>query len=42
MTKAVYGTAKLDLNKGGTHYTAAITLTEKMVKAIEKDRDILK
>jgi hypothetical protein len=42
MTKAVHGTAKLDLNEGGTHYTAAITLTEKMAKAIEKDRNILK
>ena len=42
MTKAVHGTAKLDLNEGGTRYTAAITLTEKTAKAIEKDRNILK
>ena len=42
MTKAVHGTAKLDLNEDGTRYTAAITLTEKIAKAIEKDRNILK
>ena len=42
MTKAVHSTAKLDLNEGGTCYIAAITLTEKMAKAIEKDRNILK
>ncbi|CAB4374279.1 unnamed protein product [Rhizophagus irregularis] len=41
-TKAVHGTAKLDLSEGGTRYTAVITLTEKTARAIEKDKNILK
>ena len=41
LTKAVHGTAELDLSKGGTRYTAAITLTEKTARAIEKDSNIL-
>ena len=32
LTKAVHGTAKLNLSKGGTRYTAAITLTEKTAR----------
>lgn len=40
LTKAVHGTAQLDLSEGGTRYTAAITLTEKTAKAIEKDSNI--
>ena len=40
LTKAVHGTAKLDLSEGGTRYTAAITLTEKTARAIEKDKNI--
>ena len=37
LTKAVHGTAKLNLSEGGTRYTAAITLTEKTARAIEND-----
>ncbi|CAB4460003.1 unnamed protein product [Rhizophagus irregularis] len=36
LTQAVHGTSKLDLNDGGTRYTAAITLSERTAKAIEK------
>lgn len=36
LTKAVHGTAILDLSKGGIRYTTAITLTEKTAKAIER------
>jgi len=39
-TKAVHGTAKLDLSEGGTRYTAVITLTEKTAKAIEKENNV--
>jgi hypothetical protein len=35
-TKAIHGTATLDLSKGGVRYTAAITLTEKTARAIER------
>jgi hypothetical protein len=35
-TKAIHGTAKLNLEKGGTRYTAAVTLTEKTARAIER------
>ena len=38
LTKAVHDTAKLDISEGGTRYTAVITLTEKMAKAIEKNK----
>ena len=41
LTKAVHGTAKLDLSEGGIRYTAAITLTEKTAKAIEKQSGII-
>jgi uncharacterized protein YlbG (UPF0298 family) len=40
LTKAVHGTAKLDLSEGGTRYTAVITLTEKTAKAIEGQKNI--
>jgi hypothetical protein len=40
LTKAVHGTAKLDLSKGGTRYTAVITLTERVARAIEKNCNI--
>ena len=36
LTKAVHGTAILDLSKGGIRYTTAITLTEKTARAIER------
>jgi hypothetical protein len=36
LSKAVHGTAILDLSKGGIRYTTAITLTEKIARAIEK------
>lgn len=38
LTQAVHGTANLDLSKGGSRYTAALTLTEKTARAIEKTR----
>ncbi|CAB5359784.1 unnamed protein product [Rhizophagus irregularis] len=38
LTQAVHGTSKLDLNDGGTRYTAAITLSERTAKAIEKNK----
>jgi hypothetical protein len=41
LTKAVHGMAKLDLSEGGIRYTAAITLTEKTAKAIEKQSGIM-
>lgn len=37
LTKAVHGTSKLDLSEGGIRYTAAITLSEKTAKAIERN-----
>ena len=37
LTKAVHGTSKLDLSDDGTRYTAVITLSEKMAKAIERN-----
>ena len=40
ITNAVHGTAKLDLSEGGTRYTAAITLTEKTARAIERQKNI--
>lgn len=39
LTQAVHGTAKLDRSKGGTRYTAAITLTEKTARAIERNKN---
>jgi hypothetical protein len=36
LTKAVHGTAIIDLSEGGTRYTTAITLTEKTARAIER------
>jgi hypothetical protein len=36
LPQSVHGTAKLNLSKGGTRYTAAISLTEKTAKSIEK------
>ncbi|CAB5384662.1 unnamed protein product [Rhizophagus irregularis] len=39
LTKAVHGTSKLDLSDGGTRYTAALTLSEKTAKAIERNND---
>ena len=41
LTKTVHDTAKLDLNESGIQYTAAITLTEKTAKAIEKQSGIM-
>jgi len=38
-TKAIHGTARLDLSKGGVRYTAAVTLTEKTARAIERTYD---
>jgi hypothetical protein len=38
LTQAVHGTSKLDLSEGGTRYTAAITLSERTAKAIERNR----
>ena len=37
---AVHGTADLDLSKGGTRYTAAITLTEKTARAFEVEKGL--
>jgi len=37
LTQAVHGTSKLDLSKGGTRYTAAITLSERTARAIERN-----
>lgn len=39
LPQAVHGTAKLDLSEGGTRYTAAITLTERTARAIERNRN---
>jgi hypothetical protein len=39
LPQAVHGTAKLDLSEGGTRYTAAITLTERTAKAIERNQN---
>ena len=36
LPKSVHGTTKLNLSKGGTRYTAVISLTEKTAKSIEK------
>lgn len=38
LTQAVHGTSKLDLSKGGVRYTAAITLSEKTARAIERNK----
>lgn len=38
LTQAVHGTSKLDLSEDGIRYTAAITLTEKTAKAIERNK----
>jgi len=40
LTKAVHGTSKLKTSDGGTRYTAAITLTEKTARAIEKEKEL--
>ena len=37
LTKAVHGTSKLKISGDGKRYTAAITLTEKTARAIEKE-----
>ena len=37
LTQAVHGTSKLDLSGDGTRYTAAITLSERTAKAIERN-----
>jgi len=37
---AVHGTADLDLSKGETRYTAAITLTEKTARAFEVEKGL--
>jgi hypothetical protein len=42
LTKAVHGTSKLKLSEDGVRYTAAITLTEKTAKAIEKEKALNK
>ena len=39
LTQAVHGTVKLDLSEGGIRYTAAITLSEKTAKAIERNKN---
>lgn len=36
LTQAIHGTAELDLSGGGTRYTAAISLSERTAKAIER------
>ena len=41
LPKSVHGTAKLNLSKGGTRYTAVISLTEKTAKSIEKRKNPL-
>ena len=41
LIKVIHGTAKLDLSEGDIRYTAAITLTEKIAKAIEKQSGII-
>ena len=38
LTQAIHGTAKLDLSGGGVRYTAAISLTEKTARAIEREK----
>ena len=40
-TRAVHGTALLNLSKGSIQYTSAITLTEKIAKAIERETGII-
>ena len=40
LTQAIYGTAELDLSEGGIRYTAAISLTEKTARAIEREKNI--
>ena len=38
LTQAIHRMAKLDLSGGGVRYTAAISLTEKTAKAIEREK----
>lgn len=38
LTQAVHGTSKLNLSKGGVRYTAAITLSERTARAIERNK----
>jgi len=38
LTQAIHGMAKLDLSGGGVRYTAAISLTEKTARAIEREK----
>ena len=38
LIQAIHGTAKLDLSGGGVRYTAAISLTEKTARAIEREK----
>ncbi len=40
LTQAIHGTAELDLSEGGIRYTAAISLTEKTARAIEREKNI--
>ena len=40
-TNAVYGTARLNLSEGGIRYTAAIFLTERTAKSIEREKGLI-
>ena len=40
LTKAVHGTSKLKTSDGGIRYTAAITLTERTARTIEKEKEL--
>ena len=40
LIQAIHGMAELDLSKGGIRYTAAISLTEKTARAIEREKNI--
>ncbi len=40
LTQAIHETAKLNLSEGGIRYTAAISLTEKTARAIEREKNI--
>jgi len=40
-TNAVHGTARLNLSEGGTRYTAAISLTERTAKSIEREKGLI-
>ncbi len=40
-TNAVHDTARLNLSEGGTRYTAAISLTERTAKSIERKKGLI-